>query len=100
MPRPEITCAFTINDLAELCGIGKSAVFQQIKRGHLVLEDLMSVTKFIAAYGTDDVRFNIGYAYGRCGEYGPPVPPSKKQNAQKAMKKPPKVTQPIMRVNG
>lgn len=100
MSRQRILIQFGIAELANICKCDTTAIHHHIKSGRLVLEDLVSVTKFIAAYGTDDVRQNIGYAYGQCGEYGKPLPKSKKADSQKNAKRPPKVTQPITRIQG
>ena len=73
MPRKEIVCQFGVQDLADVCGCSKSAVFHHIRKGSLDLTDLVSVVKFIASKGSDDIRLEIGRAYGRIGEYGAPV---------------------------
>ncbi len=73
MPRKEIVCQFGVQDLADVCGCSKSAVFHHIRKGSLDMNDLVSVVKFIASKGSDDIRLEIGQAYGRIGSYGPPV---------------------------
>lgn len=73
MPRKEIVCQFGVQDLADVCGCSKSAVFHHIRKGSLDMDDLVSVVKFIASKGSDDIRLEIGRAYGRIGEYGAPV---------------------------
>lgn len=100
MPREQIVCQFGVQDIADVCGITTSAVFHHIRRGTLVLEDLISVTKFIAARGKDEVRMDIGYAYGRLGEYGPPLPTSKRSESQKKMRSKNVVKHPITRIQG
>lgn len=73
MPRKEIVCQFGVQDLADVAGCSKSAIFHHIKKGSLDMEDLVSVVKFIASKGTDDIRSEVGLAFGRIGHYGPPV---------------------------
>ena len=79
MPRKEIVCQFGVQDLADVCGCSKSAVFHHIRKGNLDMNDLVSVVKFIASKGSDDIRWEIGQAYGRIGAYGPPVKSSSKK---------------------
>lgn len=81
MPRKEIVCQFSVQDIASVCGCSKSAIFHHIRKGHLDIEDLISVTKFIASMGMDDIRAEIGMAFGRIGQCGPPV----KQDSQKGI---------------
>lgn len=101
MPRQQIVCQFTVSDIAELCGCSNPAIFHHIRQGTLVLEDLVSVVKFLAAKAKDDVRVEIGMAYGRVGSYGPPVGPSKKADAQAAAeKKITKTKKRITRISG
>ena len=102
MPRKQIVCQFTVSDLAEICGCSNPAIFHHIRQGTLVLEDLVSVTKFIAAKGRDDIRTEIGVAFGRIGSYGPPVAPSKKADVQEKMasRSGPNLKKPIARVQG
>lgn len=101
MPRVKILCQFGVSDIAELCGCTDSAIFHQIRRGNLDIEDLVSVTKFLAAKAKDDIRMEIGYAYGRCGSYGPPLARGGKKEAQeKASKKETKKKKKITRVQG
>lgn len=100
MPRKQIVCQFTVSDIAELCGCSNPAIFHHIRKGNLVLEDLVSVTKFLAANGTDDIRTEIGLAFGHVGRYGIPVAPSKKADAQKKAAKSPSRSKTITRVQG
>lgn len=100
MPRQQIVCQFTVSDIAELCGCSNPAIFHHIRHGALVLEDLVSVTKFLAARAKDDIRTEIGLAFGQVGSYGPPVAPSKKADAQRKASKKPSIKKKITRVQG
>lgn len=87
MPRQEIVIQFTLSDIAALCGCSKSAIHHHIRKGHLDIEDLVSVTSFLASMATDDIRSQIGMSFGRIGICGAPVPPgSKKQQVQSKLK--------------
>lgn len=82
MPRAQIVCQFGVQEIAELCGVSKPAIFHHMRSGILDINDLMSVTKFLAAKARDEERMQIGYAFGRLGEYGPPIAPSKRKESQ------------------
>ncbi len=53
------TYTYTRGDLEKLAGMTKAGISQHIIRGNLVVDDLVSVTAFLARYGTPTVRMEI-----------------------------------------